>query len=588
MKKQKPSVILYIISAYLVAHGILYMLGYFIATRFFIWDSLWNFALGNVTLFQIHLAVPIILGVFYLIVAYGLLKQEHWARLGLLPLCAVAVFFEFPIGTMVSIIMIIYVLTPALSKYFTAKIRRTAYTAGGIAVVAIGVAGILFFSGMGALVSSTTSHAITGYTLSLAGVTPEDKIEDITQQIGVLDVMIELTDPNLDFAKEQQDILIADISPYINYVIDQFTLINAITANTDASNLLDIAAHEYVLRITPVQPAALLFPYSVEPMFTSTANVLSQLDVDALHSEGYTGEGITVAVIDTGMKESLFDGAVVGSYSVTDDQYSDVHGTMVASCVKTIAPGVSFLNINVFEVSIYGLSASAASIIKGFEYVRQWKEATGKPVIVSCSFGVSPSSIFDAGQISIVASTLARSGVPVIAAAGNSGSTAELPYQITSPSGGIYVLSVGAVDENGVLADFSSRGPYYNYVRKPDIAAPGVEVPVMTLSGQRITASGTSFACPFVSGVCALLYEDNSGLSPMQLYDSIKDAATDAGEQGYDYSYGFGIANAASSMNLNSHKVPETSYTFLFATFLIIGIIVLVYPSLNKRRLKKR
>ena len=74
----------------------------------------------------------------------------------------------------------------------------------------------------------------------------------------------------------------------------------------------------------------------------------------------------------------------------------------------------------------------------------------------------------------------------------------------------------------------------------------------------------------------------------MQLYESLRDAATDAGDEGYDYLYGFGIANAADSMALNSHKVPETSYTFLFATFLIIGIIVIVYPSLNKRRLKKR
>lgn len=592
MKKKIP-VSLYIISAYFAIHGVFYLLSYFVATRFFIWEQQWNFAFGNPTLFNIHLLVPIVLGLIYIAVAYGLLRRVSYARVGLWLLCALAVFFEFPIGSIIGIVILAYSFSKTFSKQFPLVIRTVPYRAVGAMVIAFGIIGILLLTGVSSNLVSFTSHEIQGYEISTVDMTPESKIEGIEQQIGVLDVLIELTDPNLDYASEQQDILIEEIAHLINSVSRRFTVINAIEVNVEASNLLEIAGNENVKRITPVEPSAMLFPYVVaEAEIEATSSITAQLNADALLGAGRTGQGVIVAVMDTGIRKSLFlrDGVniVIDSFSVSGQEYVSDHGTMVTSCVLDISPDVDILDVNVFKQDDFGLpTATTSDILHGFEYVTSYSQQTTRPIILSCSWGISPASWADAATVSLAVSTIAtKYGIPVICSAGNSGGLAEVPYQIMSPSGAVSALSVGAVNINNVIASFSSRGPYYNGLLKPDVVANGVDILATGLNGRDVMVSGTSFSCPFVSGVAALLVQDKD-LTPEQVYQILEQGASDLGATGYDTTYGYGLVNAEKSFFTSQSTPSEFDSTILLTAFVIIGIIIMAYPSLNKK-LQKR
>ncbi|MEM0199212.1 MAG: S8 family serine peptidase [Desulfurococcaceae archaeon] len=124
-------------------------------------------------------------------------------------------------------------------------------------------------------------------------------------------------------------------------------------------------------------------------------------------------------------------------------------------------------------------------------------------------------------------------GVVLVAAAGNEGA-ANPSYPAAYPE----VIAVGAIDSNYQVPSWSNRNP--------DVVAPGVEILSTWPKNRYAYASGTSMACPHVSGAVAIaqairLAMGKNRLHPDQVKDLITRTAIDLGSTGYDELYGYGV-----------------------------------------------
>jgi subtilisin len=256
-----------------------------------------------------------------------------------------------------------------------------------------------------------------------------------------------------------------------------------------------------------------------------------------------TGKGIKVAVLDTGcamlhpdLKEQIcahkdFTKSPVGPGD------SNGHGTHCCGVIAAKKNGVGIVGVAPDACLIVGkvLSDSGGGSTKNIVAGIKWA-VSQKADIISMSFG-SPSSCPD---IEAALKYAASKGVILIAAAGNEGPD---PETVGYPARYETVLSVAAVDSNNRIAKFSSRGP------QVDVAAPGVDILSAYPPKNYAKLSGTSMATPFVAGVAALALEydrkkkSRSLKSSRDFIEAVKASATDAGTNGFDNDYGWGLLN---------------------------------------------
>jgi hypothetical protein len=130
-------------------------------------------------------------------------------------------------------------------------------------------------------------------------------------------------------------------------------------------------------------------------------------------------------------------------------------------------------------------------------------------------------------------------GISICVAAGNENGSSW--NHIIAPSDGDSVIAVGAVDVNGVVASFSSRGPSYDGRIKPDVSARGVSTRCVTPwdSLAYTTSSGTSLSTPLVGGACALVLQLNPDWGPMDLLPALRSEASQS--ESPDTVLGWGI-----------------------------------------------
>lgn len=256
-----------------------------------------------------------------------------------------------------------------------------------------------------------------------------------------------------------------------------------------------------------------------------------QIGAPAAWQAGYTGKGVTVAVLDTGVDQTHPDLASreIGEVNFSSsrdnvDRYG--HGTHVASIVagtgaksggryRGAAPDAKILDVKVLADNGNG---SDSQIIAGM----QWAAEHGAAV-VNMSLGGFDDPAVDPVE-EAVDRLSARYGTLFVAAAGNFG---PAEATINSPASADAALAVGAVDRDDRIAGFSSRGPREGGgVIKPDITGPGVGIVAALhsagLIGQPVAdgytaLSGTSMATPHVSGAAALLAQRYPKLSGAQL-----------------------------------------------------------------------
>lgn len=245
-----------------------------------------------------------------------------------------------------------------------------------------------------------------------------------------------------------------------------------------------------------------------------------------LQSMGYTGDGIRVCMVDTGIDTShsdlesidlVFKDFVTGSNKISD-QGSLAHGTMMAGILvsdgylKGVAPGVTLgMAAALGDDGDGGNSGDQNVVASAIEWC--WK--TFQANIISLSLGgeSDPNSTSDGPTSNAVKQAIAN-GVYVVAAAGNDGGPDD-DGRVATPSDVPEVISVGALDANGDIWEGSSLGYtsdenselYLDPNKKPEVSAPGVSIISTAFDGEYYSSTGTSDATVFVSGILALILE---------------------------------------------------------------------------------
>ena len=321
-------------------------------------------------------------------------------------------------------------------------------------------------------------------------------------------------------------------------------------------------------------------------------------------STGYNGDGVIVAVVDSGVDYNHID--IAGSmwdgganyphhgYDIChddDDPMDDYcHGTHVAGIVAGqgnagtqtgIAPGAKIMAVKVLDDTGYGTDSD---LISGIHFA-MYHGAD----IINLSLGdpeIGPSTIYrdlfvsvqDAGMVASVAAgnvgdTQYTYPVPFnVECPGNCPPPWLHPDQVNLISGGTSgVICVGATDSNDSHCSFSSVGPVtwddYPYQNgdasqpgliRPDISAPGANVTSLNYqTGTGYVAyDGTSMATPCVSGVLALLLDANPELLPAELDSIIELTAANAGNTVKNNITGSGRIDALAAVNALFHHGP--------------------------------
>jgi len=271
------------------------------------------------------------------------------------------------------------------------------------------------------------------------------------------------------------------------------------------------------------------------PVKATLDKSVPQIGAPEAWAAGYTGAGTTVAVLDTGIDATHPDlsDAIAGAKNFTDSDTDDDrfgHGTHVASIItgsgaasggkyKGVAPDAKLLNGKVLNDGGFGQDSW---IIAGME----WAAQSGADV-VNMSLGSPFPVVGDDPMSDAVDRITAETGTLFVISAGNSG---PVVGWLGSPGTADSALTVGAVDDNDQLAEFSSRGPRMDdNAIKPDITAPGVDiVAAKAANGQigdpaadgYVSMSGTSMAAPHVAGAAAIL----AGEHPDWTYEQLKGA----------------------------------------------------------------
>jgi serine protease AprX len=300
-----------------------------------------------------------------------------------------------------------------------------------------------------------------------------------------------------------------------------------------------------------------------------------------------TGRGVTVGVLDTGIDGTHADisGRVVQNVKLVDTQSITVgfntplatenlpntdqaygHGTFVAGVIagsgsrsggkySGVAPNARLVGLSAGDLTL-------SFVLSGLDYLLASNEKLNVRVL-NCSF--SANALYDVNDpVNVATRMLTERGVNVVFSAGNTGSGLHTlnPYAVAP-----WVISVGATDNQGHLAAFSSRGDFGSALFHPTLVAPGVNIVSLRASGVNLTgtngitgggdtatlapaelpfyttASGTSFSAPQVAGTIALMLEANPSLTPSQVRDILCRTATPLPNY-YQHEAGAGMLNA--------------------------------------------
>lgn len=311
---------------------------------------------------------------------------------------------------------------------------------------------------------------------------------------------------------------------------------------------------------------------------------INQLNGIAVHQAGFTGEGVLIGICDGGFAGAdniaVFaaardEGRLLGTRDFvrggTDVFNESAHGTAVWGLIGGkientyvgTAPDAMFYLCRTEDVG-------TENVIEEYNWV------SGVELLDSIGADIMNSSLgyitFDDplmnhtynemdGKTSVAtigAEIACSRGIMVVNSAGNEGSVGNAWRWMGVPADGENVFTVGAVNVNGVRAEFSSIGPTSDNRIKPDVMAHGQDVYVTgSMNDWFSPGSGTSFSSPVTCGMTACLMQAMPQKSPAEVRDCIRRAGNRSDNP--DSFYGYGIPDYMEALNLLS--ISETQNT---------------------------
>jgi subtilisin family serine protease len=337
-----------------------------------------------------------------------------------------------------------------------------------------------------------------------------------------------------------------------------FWVFNGLSVTAVPEVFQELAARDDVAKITPDAIQLEMAPLQAD---AATETNLSVIDAPALWGLGYSGQGVVVASMDSGVDISHPELAArwrgggnswydpYGQHPATPTDLSG-HGTWTTGVMVAgdaggtaigVAPGAQWIAVKIFDDR--GRSRATA-IHSGFQWLM---DPDGSPATADAPDVVNNSWTFSGPgcnlEFELDMEALRAIGVLPVFAAGNFG-----PYAATSasPANNPAAFAVGATDNADQIYAYSSRGPSAcgeTQTIYPEIVAPGVNIKTTDRYGFYTYESGTSLAAPHASGALALLLSAYPGLSTSQQEAALLGSGADLGAAGPDNDFGYGRLN---------------------------------------------
>lgn len=397
---------------------------------------------------------------------------------------------------------------------------------------------------------------------------------------------------------------------------------NAVHVRGEISNLSALESIDFVASVVFVDKALNQHPrpvvvkdkFAIETTtedfnYGQAQNQLSMVHVDALHLASYTGEGVVIAVLDAGFPKvnsmaSLSrlrdNNKLLGGYDFVDRTSgydisgSSAHGTRVLSVMAGYiedefvgtAPNASYYLFRTEDVT-------SENPVEESYWVEAAERADSLGVhIINSSLGYTD---FDNPKYNYMVSDMdgtrafisrgaqiaAEKGILVVNSAGNSGNTTW--ETVMAPADAPGVLSVGAVNGQGVYAPFSSIGNAAQPTLKPDVVAQGLATVVINENDEVMAVNGTSFSAPIVAGAIACLWE----AMPSASAEDIKQAVRLSSSQytAPDHYLGYGIPNFQLALSLGlSVKSNDVAWGFKIYPNPVANHLYVQVPKTNEKK----
>ena len=317
--------------------------------------------------------------------------------------------------------------------------------------------------------------------------------------------------------------------------------------------------------------------------YGSTQNQVEMIQADALHMQDFTGDGIIVAVLDSGFSnvdtmdsfQRLRDnGDLLGGYDFVRRDANvyafsgNDHGTKVLSDMAGFvadqfvgtAPDASYYLFLTEDVSsetpveeAYWVEAAERSDSLGVHIINT---SLGYKTYQNPNYSHTDEDLNGSTTFITRGANIANEkGILVVTSAGNSGASG-----VGAPADATGVLSIAAVDLDGNYASFSSQGSTFQASQKPDVAARGVATFVINAANTITNNSGTSFSSPVMAGGIASLWQALPNATNEEIKNYVRQSASQYTSP--DFFIGYGIPNLQKALDVGLAVQQEERLDF--------------------------